>query len=411
MFAPEEKLKAISLVRDEKTSIRKAARIVGASYESVRRWLACHDETFQGIYNLFVCPSERTESHLMKLEDLPDNPEELKRIIFDLQFEKDLTEAVIDVVKKDPGVDPRMLPNRDKTVVIDAITKKTTRYSTNFLISSLNLAPASFYYHKKRLGKDPDADIRHKVIAACKAHRAWGYRRIKKTLDAEEETGSPSEKRVRRVMNQEGLQPSRRRKNSRYSSYSERADTSTLPNIPLQKDNTHNFFADKPNELWVTDVTEFLLPSGERVYLSAILDCFDGSLPAWRASVSEKADNLTNPTLSDACKTLTPEKRVVTHSDRGGQYHSVGWVKICKENNIVRSMSRKGHSPDNARMEGFFGRLKMEFFDMNDWADTSADKFIEELDAWLVYYNEKRPKSSLGWMPPMQYRANWLAAA
>lgn len=74
-------------------------------------------------------------------------------------------------------------------------------------------------------------------------------------------------------------------------------------------------------------------------------------------------------------------------------------------------MSRKGHSPDNARMEGFFGRMKMEFFDAHDWEGVSAERFMEELDAWLVYYNERRPKPSLGWIPPMQYRRRFYAAA
>lgn len=74
-------------------------------------------------------------------------------------------------------------------------------------------------------------------------------------------------------------------------------------------------------------------------------------------------------------------------------------------------MSRKGSSPDNARMEGFFGRLKMEFFDTRDWAGVSGEAFIAELDAWLRYYNERRAKQSLGWLSPMQYRRRYLEAA
>ena len=74
-------------------------------------------------------------------------------------------------------------------------------------------------------------------------------------------------------------------------------------------------------------------------------------------------------------------------------------------------MSRKGHSPDNARMEGFFGRLKMEFFDTRGWRGVSAGEFAGELDRWLTYYNEERPKESLGWMSPLQYRRSTAAAA
>ena len=74
-------------------------------------------------------------------------------------------------------------------------------------------------------------------------------------------------------------------------------------------------------------------------------------------------------------------------------------------------MSRKGRSPDNARMEGFFGRLKTGFFDVRDWSGKGAGEFVEELDAWLRYHDEGRPKESLGWLSPMQYRRRHFEAA
>ena len=151
-------------------------------------------------------------------------------------------------------------------------------------------------------------------------------------------------------------------------------------------------------------MTEFSLPDKTRVFLSPVLDCFDGALISWKASLSEKGAALTEPALKSACKHLKGHEGCVIHSDRGGHYHSDEWKKICEKNHLVRSMSRKGHSPDNARMEGFFGRLKMEFFDTRDWSATSAKTFMKHLNRWLVYYNESRPKRSLGWMSPMQYR-------
>lgn len=58
---------------------------------------------------------------------------------------------------------------------------------------------------------------------------------------------------------------------------------------------------------------------------------------------------------------------LLPHSDRGGHYRWPGWVALCRGNRLVRSMSRKGRSCDNARMEGFFGTLKSEFFHSRDW--------------------------------------------
>ena len=71
---------------------------------------------------------------------------------------------------------------------------------------------------------------------------------------------------------------------------------------------------------------------------------------------------------------------------------------------IVRSMSRKGCSPDNARAEGFFGRLKIEFFYERDWSGVTLEEFTDMLDAYLRWYRDVRLKSDLGYKSPMQYR-------
>ena len=92
------------------------------------------------------------------------------------------------------------------------------------------------------------------------------------------------------------------------------------------------------------------------------------------------------------------------HSDRGGHYRWSGWIKICEENGLVRSMSRKGCSPDNARCEGFFGRLKVEFFYGRDWDGVTIEEFIAMLDAYLRWYRDIRIKSDLDYKSPMQYR-------
>ena len=71
---------------------------------------------------------------------------------------------------------------------------------------------------------------------------------------------------------------------------------------------------------------------------------------------------------------------------------------------LARSMSKKGCSPDNSACEGLFGRIKNEMFYSRDWSNTSIQQFIEILDEYLVWYNEKRIKESLGYMNPREYR-------
>ena len=61
---------------------------------------------------------------------------------------------------------------------------------------------------------------------------------------------------------------------------------------------------------------------------------------------------------------------------------------------------------DNSAMEGFFGRLKNEFFYYRDWDGVTVDSFMELLNEYIVFYNERRKKQSLGWMSPRQYRSS-----
>ena len=74
------------------------------------------------------------------------------------------------------------------------------------------------------------------------------------------------------------------------------------------------------------------------------------------------------------------------------------------EANLTRSMSRKACSPDNAACEGFFGRLKNELVYPRDWKGTTIEQFIEVVDSYIRWYNEKRIKISLGSLSPIEYR-------
>jgi len=85
-------------------------------------------------------------------------------------------------------------------------------------------------------------------------------------------------------------------------------------------------------------------------------------------------------------------------------YRSLGWIERMEKAGLSRSMSKKGCSPDNASCEGFFGRLKNEMFYHMNWLGVSIDGFINILDKYLYWYNEKRIKMSLGAMSPLEYR-------
>ena len=141
----------------------------------------------------------------------------------------------------------------------------------------------------------------------------------------------------------------------RYGSYI--GEISPAPDNLLNRD----FSADAPNEKWLTDITEFQIPAG-KVYLSPMIDCFDGMVVSWSIGTRPNAE-LVNTMLDAAIdKVDSSGDRPVVHSDRGGHYRWPGWLNRIAEAKLVRSMSRKGCSPDNAACEGFFGRLKIEMF-------------------------------------------------
>ena len=325
----------------------------------------------------------------------------LEERVRQLELENDILRAAAKVLK---AGSPSPMTNREKTLVINEL-RATTGRSLKELTDSLRISKSSYEYQRAALCRpDKYAELRARVRDAFeRANRSRGYRYVTHALRSGGDPVVASEKVVRRIMREEGLTVAYARKKARYSSY--KGEISDAPENLVNRD----FRAGAPNELWLTDITEFGLPGG-KVYLSPILDCFDGGLPAWSIGTSPNAE-LANSSLQAACDTLSDGQRPVAHSDRGCHYRWPGWIAICDENRLTRSMSKKGCSPDNSAMEGFFGRLKNEFFHHRDWSGVTIPEFCRMLDAYLRYYNEERPKEKLGWMSPMQYRRSLGLAA
>lgn len=128
-------------------------------------------------------------------------------------------------------------------------------------------------------------------------------------------------------------------------------------------------------------------------------------LPTWTIGTSPDA-SLVNEMLDKAIATLQDNKKPLVHSDRGCHYRWPGWIEQMERAGLERSMSKKGCSPDNSACEGLFGRLKNEMFYNQDWAGVSIPEFITILNDYLVWYNEKRIKISLGNISPLEYRQN-----
>ena len=255
------------------------------------------------------------------------------------------------------------------------------------LLPVVGIARSTYHYQLNAMKRpDKDASLLELVREAFEnSERRYGYKRIH--LELKGIGVRVSAKRVMRLMTRHGLVPLFKSA-KRYSSY--KGELTKAPANLVNRD----FHAERPNMLWVTDLTEFSIPAG-KAYLSPVIDCYDGMPVAWTIGTSPNAA-LANGMLTDACSTLKDGEKPIIHSDRGCHYRWPEWIRICKEHDLTRSMSAKGCSPDNAAAEGFFGRLKQEFFHRRSFAGVSMDKFVGMLDEYMVWYRDRRIKTEFG---------------
>lgn len=168
-----------------------------------------------------------------------------------------------------------------------------------------------------------------------------------------------------------------------------------------------DFYAQKPNEKWVTDVTEFSL-FGKKLYLSPILDLHSGYLVSYTISERPVLSMVTDM-LNKAFINIPDNTNLIFHSDQGWQYQHKQYQRMLRNKGIRQSMSRKGNCLDNAVMENFFGILKSELLYLQKFE--SMEQFKHELEDYLDYYNNRRIKTKLKGLPPAVYRQQALMAS
>ena len=204
-------------------------------------------------------------------------------------------------------------------------------------------------------------------------------------------------KKVLRIMREESWLCSKFKTRSRkYSSYKGQIGK-VAGNVVNRQ-----FKASKPNELWLTDVTEFRIKGQEKkLYLSPILDLYNSEIISYTLS-NHPTINLTNAMLDKALRKTENTSGLIIHSDQGFHYQHGTWTKKLEKMNIRQSMSRKGNCLDNSPMENFFGILKQEMFYGEDFKN--YNHLISEIEKYIKWYNEDRIKTKLNGMSPVMYR-------
>mgnify|MGYP001474579723 CR=1 FL=1 len=260
--------------------------------------------------------------------------------------------------------------------------------------------PRSTYYYYTKKQKEPDkhAELKEEICAIVTENKGrYGYRRV--TQELRNRGLHHNHKLVMKLMHQMGLSSKVRMK--KYRSYKGEVGK-IAPNL-LNRD----FRAEKPNQKWVTDVTEFSL-FGEKLYLSPILDLCSSDLVSYTIS-DRPVLSMVTTMLDEAFAKIPAGTNLILHSDQGWQYQHKQYQQMLREKGVRQSMSRKGNCLDNAVIENFFGLLKSELLYLQEFQ--SMEHFRQELVAYLDYYNNRRIKAKLKGLPPAIHRQQALSAA
>lgn len=158
------------------------------------------------------------------------------------------------------------------------------------------------------------------------------------------------------------------------------------------------FQADRPNQIWVSDVTCFKL-GNHYLYTCVILDLFSRKVVAYKISKKNSTQLITS-TFKMAWEQRTPEAKLIFHSDRGSQYTSHRFQQLLHEHSVIQSFSNSGKPHDNAVAESFFATFKKEEVYRKNY--TSEADFKRGVDSYIEFYNIQRPHRTLKNLTPCQ---------
>ena len=280
-----------------------------------------------------------------------------------------------------------------------AIQELRREHPLAMLLEIAQLPRATFYYHLKAQSReDKYAVAKEEITAIYHEHKGrYGYRRI--TTELSKRGIFLNHKTVQRLMHELGIQCRVRMK--KYRSY--KGEQGKVADNELNRE----FQAEKPNQKWVTDVTEFRL-FGQKLYLSPILDLCSGDVVTYTISDSPTLLMVTTM-LEQAFQKIPDNTGLLLHSDQGWHYQHKQYRRMLEEKGIKQSMSRKGNCYDNSVMENFFGHLKSELLYLQEF--DSVEHFKTELVDYIDYYNNRRIKARLKGLPPALHRQQALSAA
>ena len=265
------------------------------------------------------------------------------------------------------------------------------------MLQIVGIPESSYHYHIKQWkSENPNQEIEETIQSIFEEHNGnYGYRRIH--LELKNRGISVNHKKVQRIMHKLGLKGMKfSRKSRRYSSYK-----GTIGTVAKNRVN-RRFKTPIPYQKLTTDITEFKCADGRKLYLSPMMDMYNGEILSHGISMHPTLDFVMKPLEAALDIVKDARYRTTIHSDQGWHYQHSHWVTTLKEHNVFQSMSRKGNCLDNSPMENFFGLLKQEMYYGESLR--TYDELEQAIKQYIYYYNNKRIKQKLAGMSPVQYR-------
>lgn len=287
-------------------------------------------------------------------------------------------------------------------MIFATIDAERAHYPVQFLCRVFDVSPSGFYASRTRPESTRALDDRRlKVLIHASFTGGRGYYGSPRVQDDLIEWGEHvSRKRTVRLMQEEQL---RARVVKRY-----KVTTDSDHSQPIADNLLHQqFVAERPNQRWASDTSQFVIGESGKLYLAVILDLFSRFVVGWAVSACNDR-HLTIKALEMALKRRGPAIGLLHHSDRGSTYASEDYQRLLTTAGIVCSMSRRGNCYDNAVSESFFSTVKSE---LGERFDSHGEAKMQLFDYIEVFYNQRRRHSSVGRMSPAAFERKMTQVA
>lgn len=284
---------------------------------------------------------------------------------------------------------------------LNAISQFDGKYTVYSLCKALGVRKSTYYHRKLR---SPEQTLLEKEDAIFKplitniyndTKGRIGVKKIKYILNNKGHTISL--RRINRLMNEMNLECVTKRKSINYNYHSSMRFRQNMVK--------RNFFTDRPNRIWVSDITQIFL-NYEPFYLCVVIDLFSRKVIAYNLNKSQKTF-FVKQTFEKALLLRNPELGLIFHSDQGGQYISYDFRSLLRKHHTLQSFSNPGCPYDNAVAESFFRSLKEEEVYRKYYK--KYDDMAQSVAEYVDFYNNKRPHQTLKYLTPNQFEEEYYS--